>query len=177
MKKKTLNLSLCGVTAALVMAVMFVSYFPLLTISIPAIAGVIIIIPLIEVGKLYAFATYIVTAVLSILFAEKEAAFLFVFLFGYYPVLKAVIEKVGIIILEYILKLIVFNGAVSIVYLLIAGIFEIDLEGFGDFGKYSILIFYVLGNICFLIYDTCIARISEIYMFRLHPKIKKILKF
>ncbi len=177
MKKKTVNITLCGITSALIMSIMLASYFPFLTISIPAVAGVIIIMPLIEAGKLYAFATYIVTAVLSILFAEKEAAFLYVFLFGYYPILKAVIEKIGILVLEYLLKFVVFNGSVSVVYLFLAGIFGIDLEGFGDFGKYSVAIFYVVGNVVFYVYDMCIARLGAVYMYRLHPKVKKILKF
>ncbi len=177
MKKNTSYVALCGITAALITAVMAAAYFPFLTYAIPAIAGALIMIPLVEIGKLFAVGTYIVTALLVMLLAEPEAKLMYVCFFGYYPVVKAVFEKIRFRVIEYILKLAVFNMAVTTVYLLLADIFMIDMEGIGDYGKYGIIILYAVGNVAFLIYDICLAKLCTVYMYRLHPKIKKIMKF
>lgn len=177
MKQKSSYVALCGITAALITAVMMAAYFPFLTYAIPAIAGALIIIPLVEMGRTYAVGTYIVTALLVLLFAEPEAKLMYICFFGYYPVLKAVLEKIKSRIIEFILKLAVFNFAVTVVYLFLAELFMISVEGIGDYGKYGIIILYAVGNIAFVFYDICLSRLCSMYMYRLHPKIKKIMKF
>lgn len=175
--KKTSYIALCGITAALITAVMTAAYFPFLTYAIPAIAGAVIMIPLVEIGKGYAALTYIVTCLPVMLFAENEAKLMYVCFFGYYPIIKAIFEKVKIRVIEFILKFAVFNGAVTAVYLLLSNIFMIDMEGIGDYGKYGVILLYVVGNVAFLLYDICLARLCTVYIYRLHPKIKKIMKF
>ncbi len=177
MKKQTSYLTLCAITAALITAVMLSAYFPFLTYAVPAVAGALIIIPLAQAGKGYAFATYIVSSVLAMLFAEPEAKLMYICFFGFYPIVKAIFEKIRFRFFEYLLKFITFNGAVTLVYVVFAKLFMIDVEGIGDFGKYSILILYVMGNFAFILYDICLQRLSVFYMVRLHQKIKKILKF
>lgn len=177
MKKNTSYIALCGITAALITAVMAASYFPFLTYAIPAIAGALIIVPLAEIGKPYAVGTYVVSALLVMLFAENEAKLMYVCFFGYYPVIKAVFEKIKLRLIEYILKFAVFNGAVTAVYLLLAELFMIDMEGVGDYGKYGVIILYAVGNVAFVLYDICLEKLCTLYMCRLHPKIKKIMRF
>lgn len=177
MKRTTSYIALCGITAALITAVMTAAYFPFLTYAIPAIAGVLTVVPLVETGKGYALGTYIITAALVMLFAEPEAKLMYVCFFGYYPILKAVFEKIKLRFIEYILKFAVFNGAVTLVYVVFSHIFMIDMDGIGDYGKYGIIALYAVGNIAFVLYDICITRLCALYMYRLHPKIKKIMKF
>ncbi len=177
MKKQTANLTLSAITAALIAAVMLCSYFPFLTYAVPAVAGAFIIIPLVESGKGYAFATYVVSSFLVAVLAEPEAKLMYLCFFGFYPIIKALFEKVKFRFVEYLLKFVSFNGAVTIIYAVLAKVLMIELEGLGDFGKYSILILYVLGNIAFILYDMCISKLCVTYMVRLHDKVKKILKF
>lgn len=177
MKKQTSYLTLCAIISALITAVMLVAYFPFLTYAVPAVAGALIIIPLAQVGKGYAFATYIVSSVLVMLFAEPEAKFMYICFFGFYPIVKAIFEKTRFRFFEYLLKFITFNGAVTLVYMVLAKLFMIEVEGIGDFGKYSVLILYVIGNFAFILYDICLQRLCTVYMVRLYSKIKKILKF
>jgi hypothetical protein len=177
MKKQTSYLTLSAITSALITAVMLASYFPFLTYAVPAVAGVFVIIPLVESGKGYALATYIVSAALVILFAEPEAKLMYVCFFGFYPIVKAVFERLKSRVLEYLLKFITFNGAVTLVYLVFTKLFMIEVEGLGDFGKYSVLILYVMGNFAFVLYDICLNRLCTFYMLRLHEKVKKILRF
>lgn len=177
MKKQTAYLTLSAITAALITAVMLSSYFPFLTYAVPAIAGALIIIPLVEAGKGYALATYIVSSLLVMLFAEPEAKLMYICFFGFYPILKAVFEKIKIRLIEYLLKIVAFNGAITLVYMVFAKLFLIEVEGIGNFGKYSILILYVMGNFAFILYDMCIGRLCVLYIVRLHEKVKKILGF
>ena len=177
MKKQTAYLTLSAITAALITAVMLSSYFPFLTYAVPAIAGALIIIPLVEAGKGYALATYIVSSLLVMLFAEPEAKLMYICYFGFYPILKAVFEKIKIRLIEYLLKIVAFNGAITLVYMVFAKLFLIEVEGIGNFGKYSILILYVIGNFAFILYDICLSRLCVLYMVRLHEMVKKILGF
>lgn len=177
MKKTTAVLTLCAIISALTMALMLAAYFPFLTYAVPAVAGALVIIPLVEAGKRYAFASYVVSGALVLLFAEPEAKLMYVCFFGFYPIIKSLFEKIKWIVLEYLLKFAVFNVAVTLVYLVFARLFMIEVDGFGDFGKYSVLIFYVMGNFAFLLYDICLSRICALYMSRLHERVRKILKF
>ncbi len=133
-------------------------------------------VPLIEIGALWGAATYAVSAPLVMLFGEIEASLLYVFLFGYYPVLKAVIERINKIWIEWTLKLLCFNAAVMAVYYVSSRVFMISFDDLGDFGKYGAVIFLLLCNAVFVLYDIAISRVSVLYMARLHPKIKKLIK-
>lgn len=177
MKKKTSYITFCALTAALISAIMAASYFPYLTYAIPAIAGALIIMPLVELTSGYAVLTYIVSCALVLLFSEPEAKLMYVCFFGYYPLVKALLEKLKSRVMEYILKLITFNGAVTLVYYVLAKLFSISMDGIGDYGKYGIAVLYVLGNIAFILYDICLTRLCGLYINRLHEKIKKIMRF
>lgn len=177
MKKTTSYITFCAIISAVIGALMATSYFPYLTYAVPAVAGAFIIIPLVETGKKSAVAVYVVSSVLTLLFAEPEAKLMYLCFFGYYPILKSVLEGIKSRVAEYILKILAFNCAVSAVYLVFARLFDISVEGMGDFGKYTVLVLYIMGNIAFILYDICLTRICAMYIIRLHEKIKKIMRF
>lgn len=177
MNKKTSYLTFCAVVSSLISVLMITSYFPYLTYAIPAVAGAFVILPLVELSKGYALLTYIASSLLVLFFSEPEAKLMYICFFGYYPVLKAVYEKIRSRAIEYILKLVTFNGAVTLVYVALAKLFDIDLEGVGEYGKYGIVFLYSLGNIAFVLYDVCLSRLCSFYIYRLHEKIKKIMRF
>ncbi len=177
MKKKTAYITFCALICALITALMAASYFPYLTYAVPAVSGALIILPLVELSKTYALVTYIASSVLVMLFAEPEAKLMYVCFFGYYPILKSVFESIKSRVAEYILKFLSFNIAVTLVYFVFAKVFSIPLESTREFGKYTALVLYALGNVAFVLYDICLARICAVYMIRLHEKIKKIMRF
>ena len=71
---------------------------------------------LLEFGPKWAVVSYIVSAVIVFLIGEPESKFMYVFLLNYYPIVKSVIEKIGKQIVEWVLKFLVFNLAILIVY-------------------------------------------------------------
>lgn len=155
---------------------MLCSYFPYLTYTIPAIAGLFMMVPLAEINYKYSFAAYIVSSVLVFLFAEKEAAILYVFFFGHYPIVKGLLEKIRKIVIEWLLKILIFNICVLAAYFVLSVVFDIHIEDLGEFGKYSSYILLGAANIVFVLYDIAVSRVSTIYVYKIHPQIKKIMK-
>ena len=123
MKKTTVKLTACGIFAALSTAIMLSSYFPFLTYAIPAIAGVILMVPTRECGIKYGFLSYVVTSFLAFLTAETEAKVLFIGFFGLYPILKLLFERIKNRVLSIVLKFISFNLMVFSSYFVIINLF------------------------------------------------------
>ena len=108
---KSGKIALGGLLTALGVVLMFLTgLIPIGTYALPAIAGVLLIVAVIEIGAKWAWMIYAAVAVLSLLFAaDKEAALLFVLFFGYYPVLKSFLERISNKVLSWISKFAVFN--------------------------------------------------------------------
>ena len=149
---------------------MLLSYFPYLTYAVPAVAGLLIMVAVIEAGYKWALGAYIAASVLVFLFAEPEGKLLYICFFGYYPILKAVFDRRKSRIVEWILKLAVFNAAIIAVYAVFARLFGVSLEEFGEH------IFLLLGNAVFVLYDIAVSRSAAVYMHMLHPRVQRILR-
>lgn len=173
--KQNIKITLCGITVALSVVFMLLSYFPYFTYAVPAITGLLTMMLVIEINVKWAFAAYIAASALVFIFAEPESKLMYICLFGYYPIVKALIERINKPVIEWILKLAVFNAAAIMIYAVFAGMFGISLEDFGVLGKYGAYIFLGFGNAVFVVYDIAVSRLSGVYMVRIHPKIKKLL--
>lgn len=175
--KRTKKVAFCGVMTALACAIMLVSYFPYLTYAVPIVAGLMTAVVVTEVSKAYALGAYFASAIIVLFFAEPEAKLLYVMFFGYYPLLKIIIEKLNKRFFEDVLKFACFNAAILSVYLLFSGIAGIDMSDMNTFGKYTGVIFLAAGNVVFFMYDRLIERLAVVYLLRIHPVVKKIFKF
>ena len=162
--------------AALGTAFMLLSYFPYFTYAVPAISGVLTLVVLIEINGKWPLFTYVVTAVLVFLFAEPEAKFMYILFFGYYPLLKAVIERIRSRVVQYLLKFAVFNSAIFIIYGILSSIIGVDISEFGQYGIIGIACMLLLANVTFYLYDVVLVRVANLYMQMVHPKLKKVLK-
>lgn len=146
----------------------------MLAYTLPALAGALLIIIVIEINMKWAFVTYASVGLLSIFITpDKEAAILFVLFLGYYPVLKSIIEKIKNRYIEWIVKLLCFNFSVIIAYTLIINVFGmmVVFDEFGDFGQYTFAILLALANIVFVIYDIALTKAISSYINWLRPKI------
>ena len=159
--------------AACASAFMMLSYFPYLTYAIPAVSGLFVMLLVIELGEKWALAGFISSAVIIFLLAENEAKFLYIFLFGYYPIVKAVIERLNKRMPEWLLKMLVFNAAAVLVYGVFSRLYGISLQEFGRIGRYGAWIFLAAGNGVFVLYDITVSRMAAAYMARLHGRIFK----
>ena len=114
--KKSSKTAVGGVITALSIVLMFLtSVIPTLTYALPAAAGFLITLIVIEIDKKWALGVYVAVSLLSVLLiADKEAAVMYIMFFGYYPIVKAIFEKHFHSMLLWVLKFAVFNvGAVA----------------------------------------------------------------
>ena len=94
--KKSKFIAFGGMIAALSICLMMLTgVISVLVYSTPIIVGLFLILMVVAMGKKWAFAVYIAVSVLSLLFvAQKESAIIYVAFFGYYPILKPVLESI-----------------------------------------------------------------------------------
>lgn len=174
--KQSAKITLCAISSALSFVVVMLGYFPYFTYAAPAVAGLFVMIPIIEINLSYALGTYITSALLVLLFAEPETKILFIVLFGFYPIVKAIIEKLKSRVLEWVLKISVFTASILISYFIMKYLTDIDVNDFGPLGKYGVVIFLFLSYVAFVLYDLAISRVSYFYFARIRPKISFVKK-
>ena len=174
---KSGKIALGGLLTALGVVLMFLTgLIPIGTYALPAIAGVLLIVAVIEIGAKWAWMIYAAVAVLSLLFAaDKEAALLFVLFFGYYPVLKSFLERISNKVLSWISKFAVFNVAVVACFFLAVNFLQLPEDSFTVFGIYLPWVFLILGNAVFLIYDIALSGLVATYVEKLHHRVTKTL--
>lgn len=178
--KNTSLTALGGIVTALSVFFMFLSsLLPFMTYVVPAFAGLLLIVTVREVDLKWSVYIYIAVSALSLLvIADKEAAVMYAFFFGYYPILYKVLNcKVKNTFLKTILKFIVFNISIILGYLFIVFVFAIPIEEMEEFGKYTNLVLLALGNLTFLFYDILVKNLSVVYDRVWRKQLNKIFKF
>ena len=174
MARKSTQVAIGGVSAALCLILMFCTgLVPFATYALPALAGVVLIAVVAEMGWRTAMVVYVAVALLSIaIVPDREAALLFIFFFGYYPIIKGLIEQLPFKPLQLLIKFLLFNIAIVFSYLIIIYVLGIPdiLESFGDFGKYSALVLLAMGNVVFAVYDFALTNIVIVYHQWFRPK-------
>lgn len=175
LKKRSYKIALGGIVSSLCLLCMFLTgVFPVLMYGLPAIAGVLMIVIVIDVSKSWAYLTYFSVSILSLLICpDKEAAVMFIGFFGFYPILKSTLEKIKVRSVEYVCKFAVFNACILISYWVIINVFGIGdiIEEMGDFGDYGLLVMLLIANITFFVYDIALTRIISSYINWFRPNI------
>ena len=177
--KRSGKLAFAGVICALSAACMLLTVIPTMEIGLPALAGCLLVLPVIELGVRYGFLCYGATAVLSLLLAPSlESKMLFVVFLGYYPVVKALFERLHSRVLQWILKLGLFNVTVCGAYWLLMNVFAVlPKDEFMLFGAYVWGIFILLGNAVFVVYDLALTRIISAYLYFGQARLRKMFRF
>lgn len=174
MKKSSYRIALGGIIAALCTVIMFFTgVIPLGVYALPAAAGVLLVVLVMEANMRWALLTYAVVAILSLFITpDMEAKLMFLFFLGYYPIIKAKLEQIRSRALEWAVKLAIFNASVVLAYLAIihvVGMADV-IQELGSFGRWSPLVLLGLGNITFVLYDVAITRLISMYIHH-RPKI------
>lgn len=175
--KHTGKIAVGGIISALALVIMFLSWFPYLTYAVPAIAGAVLIVIVIEIDYKWALLVYGVISVLSLFMMETEAKLLFICFFGFYPILKFKIDTFKAPWLRWLCKFAVFNAAIVLAECALVFIFQVPFEEMGAFGKWTAAVLLGLGNITFVIYDIALGELITQYVRILHPRIQRIMKF
>ena len=172
--KNSKKTAFCGLIVALSVVSMLLAYFPYFTYAIPAFAGALMFLICIEVGRTWALGSYIASSIIVLFLCEKEAATLFAGFFGFYPIIKGILEQYTKTTLSWFLKVLIFNIAATISYLVITFLFGIPFFD-GSFSPRIYLgVILLLGNVVFCLYDIGLTRVISAYIARLHPRISKM---
>lgn len=173
--RKSSKIALGGLSCALCVMLMFMTgLIPFAEYALPAFAGLILLAVQSENGTRGALLVYAAVSILSIFLVPiKEAALLFIFFFGYYPVLRVHLQRIRHRLPRLLLKMVIFNIAVVCAYWIIIHVFGITeiLDEFGPFGKYSVLALLAMGNVFFWIYDYAVGNLTVVYECWFRPKI------
>lgn len=161
------NVALGGVCASLALVLMLVTaVVPVLDFAMPAAAGVLMAVIVIEINKKWAFISYIAISVLSLLIVpSKEVGLLFAMFLGYYPILKSLCEKIKNRTFQWASKLAVFNVAVISYYLVTVNVLSSTelMEEAGEFGRYGLWTLLAAANAVFVVYDIALTRLISMY--------------
>lgn len=168
MKKQSASykMALGGIFSALALVSMLLSYvIPTATYACPALAGVMLIPVVIEIGKGWALCAYAAVSFLSfVLVADKEMALCFTAFFGFYPILKAVYEDKLKKPLCYLAKILTFSVCMIAVFFISIYVLGIPQDSFTLFGVYLPWVLLILGIIVFVIYDFALTKVISAYV-------------
>ncbi len=171
--------ALGGMIAALsIVTMLLTAVIPYLTYALPALAGVLLVLMVIEINKKWAVCTYIAVSILSFLILpDKEAAMMYFAFFGCYPIVKPVLEaKISNNKLCWLAKAVFFNIAAVAAYIVIIFVFAIPLDETEELGKWAIPALLGMGNVMFILYDICITRMVTLYLHKWQKKFRKLFK-
>ncbi|MDE6092916.1 MAG: hypothetical protein K2F73_02260 [Ruminococcus sp.] len=177
MRDISYRVALGGIVSALCITAMFLAgIMPALYLILPMIAGVLMMIIAVEVNTGWAMLTYISVGLLSMFVTfDKEAALIFIMLFGHYPVLRFYINRIKVRFLRNTVKFLIFNICTVAYFYVTVYIFGLDqmLDEFGEMGRYGSYIMLALCNFIFVLYDINLDFFYKIYKVRFMPRFKR----
>lgn len=137
--------------------------------GIVAVAGLLPAAAVISVGLKAGFLCWAGVSILAfLLIPEKFCVLLFGALFGLYPMVKSLIERLRRLPLEYLLKLIFFNAALTVLYQVMrAAVLQSLPEALS-----TVWLLYLVGNVVFLIYDFGFSKLIAVYIARIQRAIR-----
>ena len=176
--KQSSKCAVGGIVAALSLVLMIsVAIIPFMTYALPALAGAFIVFVVIEIDKKWAVGVYAAVAILGIfLVPEKEVAVLYLAFFGYYPILKAVIESKTGTVVGWILKILTFEITMIISYWLMIKFMGVTIDEMDEFGVWAIPMLLGLGTFAFIMYDIAISKLIILYLKRWRKYFKRYFK-
>ena len=164
--KKTKILSVCSLMAAMCVAVLSIgSLIESLDITLAMLAGVVVMVVATEYGDRAGFAVFAVAGLLSLLLPGKSPAILFLALGGWYPIVQ---KKINMLqpLLARVVKFAIFNGVLILLLLVSVGV-----TGITD-PKWMYAALFVIGNLCFYLYDRLLDRVMIWYILKLRKRLK-----
>ena len=178
MKEKiSFTVALGGICSAVCVFTMFLSGFlPMFGYTIPAFAGFMMVVMVVETSIGWAMATYCSVSLLCIFVTPNyESSLLFILFMGYYPILKYSLDRHVKKPVRIAIKLIVYNAAIVLFYMAFKFIFTaVDMmEGLERFGKYAPLVLWLMANGVLPVYDYALTQLTEVYTTWFRKKILK----
>ena len=177
--KKSFKIALGGIITAFSVIIILLGNIPMGEYIGPTFAGVILAWAVIELGTVSSLWVFAGASILAFLLSgNKEPVLLYALFFGYFPILKDVLQRrVRFRFLRWIIKFLVFNAAMVIAYVLLIYVFRLPIEEMQGLGKYTALILLAGGNILMVVVDFCIEKLSVLYRLKWQKRIRRALGY
>ncbi len=177
--KSVKKVALGGMIAALcIVLMMLTGLLPMADFALPALAGVLLIILVVEISPKWAFLVYLAVAILSLLLApSKDSAVFFTAFLGWYPIAKSKLEHIKSLVLEWVWKVLIFNASIGAGLAAVLYLFRLSdyLEIFQD-SAWMLILGWLFLNVVFVIYDIALTRLITAYIKWFRPKyVQKIM--
>ncbi|MBE6688710.1 MAG: hypothetical protein E7588_05470 [Ruminococcaceae bacterium] len=171
--KKSKKTALGGIITALCVVILFLgSFFSTLDLSMSALAGMLLVLAVVEMGDNWAWGIFACASVVSILvIPSKLVVCFFVCFMGWYPIAKRSFERLHPV-LAWCVKISTFNVFLTVAIWAVNFVFKLSVSDF----SFSWAL-YGLGNVTFVLYDIALSKIILLYLVKLRNilKINKLL--
>ena len=170
-----MKVALCGVIGGLCITILVMGYlFPFATYACPAAAACMIIPVLYEYRQKTAFTLYAAVSFLAIMLVpEQEMVFMFIFVYGFYTVIKFSIDRIKNKAARFAAKFVYINISLIISYGLLLIVFPVAAL-VNEFKGYTLAftaLLIAMFNLVFFLYDKMLERLLMIYVYRLRNKL------
>ena len=149
------------------------AFIEVLDLSMAALASLLVVFAVIEMGGKYPYLIYAVTAVLGLLLLpNKTPAVLYALFAGFYPIVKAGLESKLPRVHAWVLKLAIFNACLALAAFVAVKLMLPDAE--------QILSYWywlpIIGTPIFVIYDIALTRLISTYLQRWRTRFRFLQK-
>ena len=160
--KKTRKIAIAAIFSALsVVTLLLGSIITVLDMTAVALASILIMIAVIEIGGGYPYLLWLVSGLLSLLLLpDKFGALLYLTFGGIYPIFKAMFERLHYIV-SWLLKFSAFN--VMLIVMIIIANFVLGLP---DTGLGFTLPVFGICNFTFFVYDLATTQLITLYLIK-----------
>ncbi|MBQ8287569.1 MAG: hypothetical protein IJX76_02215 [Clostridia bacterium] len=172
--RKTRVLALSSLFVALSVVILYLGCFlEVLDLTVAAVASLLVLLAVIEMGKGTAAMVWLATSILAfLLLPNKFIAVEYAFLMGCYPLVKALAERLPRVI-SWVVKLVFVNIALAVMVVLGHFVFAYPIES-----VWLLVGTFVLATVTGVVFDIALTRLLTLYLMRLRSalRIERLLK-
>ncbi len=164
-KSAAVKVAYPAILSALALVLVYISAVaPTGNWGVVALAGLLPAAAVVSVGLKAGFLCWAAVVILAFLLVpDKFSVLLFGALFGLYPMVKSLVERLRKRPLEYLLKLAFFNAAFTVICLIA---FTAVTASLPPMLGGSVWVLYSVANVVFLLYDYGFSRLIAVYIAR-----------
>ena len=171
-KKATKRLSVCAILAALGAALSWLgSLVGVLDLCTPLIASLLLVPIVIEYGRGYPWGVWLSTAILSLLILPNKSPAAIYLVFGYYPILKAYLERLPLFSCRLLKQLLFIAVDLALVFgsNAIVGVEE-------SMPPWYTAALVIGGYLTLNLTDLALTRLISAYIFKYRARFSKLMK-
>jgi hypothetical protein len=160
--------ALGGILTAAIQCCLFAAcVLPTGKLALLGLSSMILSAAVVEYGALYALLIYIASGVLGlIILPDKLICVPFIAFFGYYGIIKALIEQIRLLWAEWLIKLAAFNAILAVAWRMASQFFPLFVNL-----PNAIWLAWIALNVIFVIFDYAYSLTAGLYEQRLRQKL------